>query len=1025
MWLLFIALLSGAAFCFEMDSYDYDNNLDANNDQLTSNVYILPKQIFNDGKPFYVKKDPISGTLNFNVKTTPAEPVVSDDDAAIPATSATLTTTNGRRGEKRNGTNASADVKHDISVKASTQNIHDYLNLPVKYSSSKFVYPLVSSSYANLKYQGNNKNYISNHKYDSTTLRSVPVTVNNYKKYKTPYPTKAHYYGSSSSLMPKNVSNTATPASATLTNTFESTTKLTPVHSERPHVNDMPAAPRPSYTTIGHKDRMNNTIIRDSTPSAMRPIVVPSENRVERENATQSSKPTAPPKTTSGKEQTEGDSMNFGDLFNYFFDSEDNEATEPNEEGTVKKDITATTRVPSITTQHPYNRRTTVDLARNASVPTTTTVSSSFSTVTPTKSTTASATTTWTTTPTTTRIPSTHTLKQEQHPNSAGSPSVNRNSGQFQDQSLPFNGHGTNFHPPASSEMSNIVVAPGSHTASFVATGQLSTGNNNFDRRPIADASYRPAPVNDIVTGSIAMKGQVSDAFAQKQQQHQVNFHVPASNMNNIVVAPGSQTASFITSSQLAMDAATPDVADSENGESQVNEQQIKNTMNAISVYDTIKLSTQIPQGFTLLTTTSRPPSTTGVQMQQTSAKPHRIRFPAERTDAPPAMLTLQQQQQQLHQNNSIKFPATQNSAAEAPTGHVKLDTRNEIYDRNNYKQIVKHPLNVNRVIFERPQSQLNSVEQSNAMASAQAPPFNPNFHSPPFNFKQPTFIQYPRKNLTLPNILPQFRPNTQLPTMDAMNQLRPGHFNRPQQFSYGGQNVRFKPPMHYHQYGGIRTKTPLLMPTGHLPQLPIDQSHNRRHFELHQVNVNQFNNRIFDRALPQHLLHRNIERNVLATQAPVAAAVIVDDQQYDESSAKVGETHVAVESNEAPKVEPVTTLQQIQQQRLLHKQPSIVDAVVAASENNENHVATKTNNSQLYVVYPVPEAATTNIQHTIPNKATTTISTQPHNFPYALEKSQRFILNTRPSNEFDEKSDRIYERPEIAAESDERADDG
>lgn len=1050
MWLLFIALLSGGAFCSELDSYDYDNNLDATNDQLTSNVYILPKQIFNDGKPFYVKKDPVSGTLNFNAKTTPAEPAV-DNDAAIRTTSTTLTT-NGRRGdEKRNGTNAS-DVKHDISVKTSTaQNIHDYLNLPVKYSSSKFVYPLVSSSYANLKYQGNNKNYISNHKYDSTTLKSVPVTANNYKKYKTPYPTKAHYYGSSSSssTMPKKVSTspttTTTTTTVTMTNAFESMTKSpVSVHGTRPQLNDMPSAPRPSYTTIGHKDRVNNTITRNPTPSAMRPIVVPSENRLEKENATHSAG--TPSKSASEKEQNGGDSMNFGDLFNYFFDSDDNEATEQNEEQASKGGSTtataATTRVPSITTQRPHDRRTSIEVARNASATTTTkTATSAPSTPTPTKEATTSSITT-----TSTRIPTTQELRR----NSVSPTPGHRNPDQFSDHLRPFNGHGTNsnFHPPASNEMSNIVVAPGSHTASFVATGQLSAGNN-FDRRPIADASYRPAPpVNDIVTGSFAMKGQVSDVYAQHQQQQHVNFHVPSSNMNNIVVAPGSQTASFITTSQLAMGAPIrPDIADSDNGESQVNEQQIKNTMNAINVYDTIKLSTQRPQGFTMPTTTStsRPSSTQGAQ---SSSEPNRVRFPAEQTEGPPPMLTLQQQQQQqLHQNNSVKFPSTPNSAAEPlPAGHVKLDTRNEIYDRNNYKQVAKLPFNVNRVVFDRPpaQPQPNLVEQPNAMASAQAPSFNPNMHSPPpFNFKKPPFIQYPRKNLTLPNILPQFRPNTQLPTMDGMNQLRPGYFNRPPPFVYGGQNVRYKPPMHYH-HAGIRTKAPLLMPAG-VHHVPIDQSHNRRHFELHQANVNQFNNRIFDRTLPQHILHRTIDRNVLVTHAPLqsiaggaaaaAAAVVVDDQQYDESSAKVAvaantATVAAVESNETPKVEPVTTLQQIQQQRLLHKQhqqPSIVDAVAAASENHhENHGATKTNNSQLYVVYPAtPEAAAiAHNQHVaIPNKATATISAQSHNFPYG-EKSQRYILNSRPTSEFDEKSDRVYERPEIAAENDDNIGD-
>lgn len=115
-------------------------------DEIVSGGYILPKQIFNEGKPFYLDKDPISGQLDFSSKK-PAgiEPEV----------------------------NEVVDPKEKIVLNNSSPNIHDFLNLPVKYSSSKFVYPLVSSSYANLKYQGNNKNYVSNHK-NHTSIVSPP-----------------------------------------------------------------------------------------------------------------------------------------------------------------------------------------------------------------------------------------------------------------------------------------------------------------------------------------------------------------------------------------------------------------------------------------------------------------------------------------------------------------------------------------------------------------------------------------------------------------------------------------------------------------------------------------------------------------------------------------------------------------------------------------------------------------------------------------------------------------------------------
>ncbi|GAB0092828.1 hypothetical protein DMENIID0001_078650 [Sergentomyia squamirostris] len=116
--------------------------------------FILPKHIFNEGKPFYVDKDPISGKLDFSSKK-----------------SAGLDNYIG------NAPDVASDKATDIRPLGPNEiapNFHDFLNLPVKYSSAKSVYPLVSSSYANLKYQGNNKNYVSNHKNFTTSTTSSP-----------------------------------------------------------------------------------------------------------------------------------------------------------------------------------------------------------------------------------------------------------------------------------------------------------------------------------------------------------------------------------------------------------------------------------------------------------------------------------------------------------------------------------------------------------------------------------------------------------------------------------------------------------------------------------------------------------------------------------------------------------------------------------------------------------------------------------------------------------------------------------
>ncbi|XP_065371325.1 mucin-2 [Calliphora vicina] len=127
------AVLSSAHL--PLEARDADGS--SEEEEVISNSYVLPNQIFNNGKPYYASKDPVSGQLDFNIKK----------PAGIDST-----------------VNEVIDPNEKAIITSSSPNIHDFLNLPVKYSSSKFVYPLVSSSYANLKYQGSNKNYISKQK---------------------------------------------------------------------------------------------------------------------------------------------------------------------------------------------------------------------------------------------------------------------------------------------------------------------------------------------------------------------------------------------------------------------------------------------------------------------------------------------------------------------------------------------------------------------------------------------------------------------------------------------------------------------------------------------------------------------------------------------------------------------------------------------------------------------------------------------------------------------------------------------
>lgn len=119
----------------------------------------LPKNIFNDGKPFIVGKDPVTGQIDFNSKK-----IISSS------------TTSKDLFEKQ------PDIKKPSDINQIAPNIHDFLNLPVKYSSSKSVYPLISSSYSNLKYQGNNKHFVSNHKELTTQTTTSPKYYTNIVK---------------------------------------------------------------------------------------------------------------------------------------------------------------------------------------------------------------------------------------------------------------------------------------------------------------------------------------------------------------------------------------------------------------------------------------------------------------------------------------------------------------------------------------------------------------------------------------------------------------------------------------------------------------------------------------------------------------------------------------------------------------------------------------------------------------------------------------------------------------------------
>ncbi|KAI8119852.1 hypothetical protein FF38_13419 [Lucilia cuprina] len=279
------AVLSSAQL--PLEARDADGS--SEEEEVISTSYVLPNQIFNNGKPYYASKDPVSGQLDFNIKK----------PAGIDST-----------------VNEVIDPNEKAIITSSSPNIHDFLNLPVKYSTSKFVYPLVSSSYANLKYQGSNKNYITNKKptqvvqatsapnyhtanyYTVPTTKLTPVapttpaltstsstTTSTTSTTTTKQPTTASTSSSTSSSTSTTSTSSTTSTTTSTTSTSTTTTTKTPLVATSISVQSSSSSQK--YTTSTRKPTQTTTTVAPKT-STTRKKFVPSKKYT----------PT-PPQTTS------------------------------------------------------------------------------------------------------------------------------------------------------------------------------------------------------------------------------------------------------------------------------------------------------------------------------------------------------------------------------------------------------------------------------------------------------------------------------------------------------------------------------------------------------------------------------------------------------------------------------------------------------------------------------------------------------------------------------------------------------
>ncbi|KAL7025768.1 hypothetical protein ACKWTF_013620 [Chironomus riparius] len=249
--IVFNVLLAIAHAQLDMTSdkkMEYEDNI-AEESQSNERVFkdvLGSKPIFNDGKPFYVQRDPTTGTFDFNSKKT----VGLSNDIPI-----------SRKDEIVGGSMKG----HDINSIGHT--FHDYLNIPVKYSSSKFVYPLISSSYANFKYQGSNKNHQSNHKNYTSTLGTTTMSPKYFthiitsKSYtesttKAPAPTRRIY----------TISTTEKPKPTTSTTRQTSTTTKKP---ETTTTTTTTKAPETTSTSTKSPETTTSTTIQKTSPTTI------------------------------------------------------------------------------------------------------------------------------------------------------------------------------------------------------------------------------------------------------------------------------------------------------------------------------------------------------------------------------------------------------------------------------------------------------------------------------------------------------------------------------------------------------------------------------------------------------------------------------------------------------------------------------------------------------------------------------------------------------------------------------------
>ncbi|XP_047368381.1 uncharacterized protein LOC124956496 isoform X1 [Vespa velutina] len=199
---------------------------------------------FNGGRPFSLEKDPITGKIDY--EKAPAVKILNytdryeeydDNDKDKETSEMSPEEDADLHAKKKKIENKDPDDVSPNEINPNSPSFHDFLNLPVRYSSDKYnkdKYPLISSSYANTKVQSGSNSYSTyNHRpYHRETTLYYPIRKTYIPKTSTTTTTMTSTTTVTTTmkpttLRPSTMSTTVPTTTTTITTTMPSTTTST------------------------------------------------------------------------------------------------------------------------------------------------------------------------------------------------------------------------------------------------------------------------------------------------------------------------------------------------------------------------------------------------------------------------------------------------------------------------------------------------------------------------------------------------------------------------------------------------------------------------------------------------------------------------------------------------------------------------------------------------------------------------------------------------------------------------------